>query len=606
MHNRYLDTLRLFACAAALSHLAGCGNDPDGATNPDGGTPGANCVVLSEQPVAASSISWSGSPACDSSGFCVVYPAPMNSLTSVSASPSGTNWAVYQNLVAAWKGAAGQVYRFDIDDNADIADIVAISDTNVWIVGSASAVIHYDGTRWTNTMLTNASALSSVWASSASDVWTVGNFGVVGHYDGSKWSSQTLSSSVNLSAVFGTGPQDVWAAGSKVEHYNGTSWSEVAISGAPSFKWGWAAATDDVWLLTSGGSVMRGSATSGFTAMSAQPTLSGTTSYRIWGTSKNDVWISTSGDSVHWNGTAWAQVKGGGAVITGRGPADLVAVSSSAAQTFDGTMWKSAFELPAATLRSAWAVTPDDVWFVGDKGMVLHEKNGALLRSTLGTLDLYAVWSSSASDILISDRNHTLYRGDGRTFCPTVLPVPDYSNISEISGTGASDVWAVSLQGPTLHYDGQSWTHRGDLGVDHIFALGPSDVWASKDALYHWDGSMWNTTIASTGFGSDFGPIWGATASDVWTSQNALSGGQSWLHFDGTQWGKTADPGQTTGTLSGSASNDVWSIGFYHLHWDGAKWTRVQTPRLGEKAIAVTAKDVWAAGLNGLVLRKTK
>lgn len=581
----------------------GCSGNGTGGPLDGGADP---CVTLEELPAEPSPITWSGTPACDGAGFCVVHPAPMNGITSVAASPSGTNWAIHQNVVASWKGTQGKVTRFDIDDNADIEDIFALSDSDVWIVGSGSRVVHYDGTRWTAGMVPSGTALSAVWASGPSDVWAVGNFGVISHYDGASWSSsEPAGSGSGFTSVFGTGSRDVWAVGGNdVLHYDGTRWTKINIGTTKLIDAGWSAAPNDVFLVGQG-TVLRGSIAGGFTQQTLPATEANTGFRFVWGSSANDVWVSSDFRAMHWDGTSWKVVADLAGIIRGRSASDVVAVDGTQARTFDGSSWKTAFSLKDPTLRAAWAASADDVWSVGADGFVVRVKNGVVSRARLKTEDLAAVWGTSPGDIMILDRDRTLYRGDGKNFCATVLPTSDLTYNAEISGTGPSDIW-VTTGSTMLHYDGQSWRVTGSLSAEHVFAPAARDAWAAGEALHRWDGSRWNLVIASTGFASSFGPIWGTSSSDVWTSQDVFLGGDYSLHWTGTGFTKIADDGQTRGTLSGSASNDIWSFGFYHQHWDGTKWNYVQTPRLGIEASVATSRDVWAFGEKGLVLRKSK
>lgn len=565
-----------------------------------------DCVTLTEMPVAPSAITWSGFPACDGAGFCLVHPAPMNSIRSVAVSPSGTKWAVYQNVVASWKGSQGKVIRYDLDDNADIEDIFALSDTDVWLVGAGSRVVHYDGTRWTAALVQAGSWLKTVWASGAADVWAGGNFNAIAHFDGTAWTA-TAPGSVNASysAIHGTGPRDVWAVGGgDVLHYNGTSWAPITLGKLVSGVW--AAAPNDVIFAGVNGVVLRGSIAGGFTQQTLPAAVATEEFGRVWGSSANDVWVSSRLRAVHWDGTAWTVVPDIQGIIRGRSATDVVAVDATQARTFDGSTWTTAFSLKDPQLKAAWAASADDLWFVGKDGFVLHSKNGVLSRAKLRDKDLVSIWGASANDIVILDEDGIVHRGDGKKFCATPLPTADWTNYGALSGTAANDIWAVTGVGDALHYDGQKWSLAGTLKAEHVLAIAPNDVWASGEALHRWDGSKWNQVIASTGFASEFGPIWAASPNDVWTSQKIFFGGDNSMHWTGSSFTQISNEGQASGTLAGSAPNDIWSFGFYHKHWDGTKWNKVQTPRLGIKASVATSRDVWAVGDQGLVLRRSK
>jgi len=119
--------------------------------------------------------------------------------------------------------------------------------------------------------------------------------------------------------------------------------------------------------------------------------------------------------------------------------------------------------------------------------------------------------------------------------------------------------------------------------------------------------SIWK--IAKTpnlgGFSNDLFAISADTANDIW-AVGLLS-----LHFDGTKW--TAIPVVQADEWDGIAAlspTDVWAVGqisqnglnFSEIqHWDGAKWSLVNSPHFPEGEIlmgvqAVSPQDIFAAG----------
>lgn len=72
-------------------------------------------------------------------------------------------------------------------------------------------------------------------------------------------------------------------------------------------------------------------------------------------------------------------------------------------------------------LRSIWGVGPNDIWAVGDNGMVVHTSD-------------HATWQKQSTTILW--------------------------NIYDVWGTSPTDVFAAASSGYTLHYDGGSFGGR--------------------------------------------------------------------------------------------------------------------------------------------------
>ena len=71
------------------------------------------------------------------------------------------------------------------------------------------------------------------WGSSANDVWAVGLAGTILHYDGTSWSPVSSPTAETLWSVWGSAPDDVWAAGGNgtLLRWNGEAWRVFAFGG---------------------------------------------------------------------------------------------------------------------------------------------------------------------------------------------------------------------------------------------------------------------------------------------------------------------------------------------------------------------------------------
>src|SRR6266550_1543677 len=72
------------------------------------------------------------------------------------------------------------------------------SATDVWAVGDAGTILHYNGTSWSSVPSGTFQFLDGVWGSSASDVWAVGDNGTILHFNGTTWSSAAVGTTLNL------------------------------------------------------------------------------------------------------------------------------------------------------------------------------------------------------------------------------------------------------------------------------------------------------------------------------------------------------------------------------------------------------------------------
>ena len=58
--------------------------------------------------------------------------------------------------------------------------------------------------------------LRAVWGSSASDVWAVGDAGTMLHYDSKKWNTLPTAIDMHLWSIWGSGPDNIVATGADI------------------------------------------------------------------------------------------------------------------------------------------------------------------------------------------------------------------------------------------------------------------------------------------------------------------------------------------------------------------------------------------------------
>jgi hypothetical protein len=182
----------------------------------------------------------------------VLTPNPGRRLSLLQAvadvSPTDA-WAVGQYglrqhaaVLLHWDGARWRRVALPSNArNATFEDLIPLSPTNVWAVGTTrlefqTRTLHWNGAHWGLVPSPSSSAgalLVGGGATAANDVWAVG-LGLVEHWTGSAWHVVSAPSGAHLGAVAAISPTDAWAAGAGPDatlHWDGVSWTPSLTTG---------------------------------------------------------------------------------------------------------------------------------------------------------------------------------------------------------------------------------------------------------------------------------------------------------------------------------------------------------------------------------------
>jgi hypothetical protein len=228
------------------------------------------------------------------------------------------------------------------------------------------------------------------------------------------------------------------------------------------------------------------------------------------------------------------------------------------------------------TIRAMHGTATDDVWAVGDHGLVMHYDGSQWSYDRVGVEDLRGVYAAARDDVWTVGWYGSAAHYDGSVW--TSMPMPDHPTIGAPSfnalwGAAADDLWAVGYSALVGRFDGSAWT---------VSQQGP--------------------------VGADYYSVWGAASDDVW-----LSAENRTVYYDGNTFSQPGAPmsGQAEPFVFGTATDDVW-LGDYddHLdHYDGNVWTSV--PRSPPTFYGMTAgwsparNEAWVAGYDGVLLHGT-
>lgn len=304
--------------------------------------------------------------------------------------------------------------------------------SDLYFVGTAGTIAHYDGSKFTTTSLyeplTGVGAPLTGLGSAAGDLVAVGDFGATLRLSGATWTSQADDVHRRYRGLSGSADrmfaivQDLrLTTGSEIARYTGSAFAAETVPPKSDLRGLFSGAAGPAVAVGAGDLVLQRSGAGVWTpALVESP---GTTVLRAaYAVSPSHIWAVGGGDTF-----------------------DSVATNPTRILLSDGTRYRSvAAPVSEVILRGVWAASATDAWAVGDAGTALHWNGSSWQAVALTTLaNLYAVW-----------------------------------------GRDASTVYAVGTAGTLLHYDGHDWKQE-DTGTQNTLV----QVWGTGTEVYALGGS---------------------------------------------------------------------------------------------------------------------
>jgi hypothetical protein len=175
------------------------------------------------------------------------------------------------------------------------------------------------------------------------------------------------------------------------------------------------------------------------------------------------------------------------------------------------------------------------------------------------------------------------------------------------------DGWAVGAYGVrqgggtltcSLHWNGKDWAKvpspdpGGVTAYDYLLSVSgssASDVWAVGSSTngtleFHWNGTSWASIAPVAGIGASLSGVSALTRSDVWAVGNSpdYPEGTLTVRWNGSNWVRVPSPdhagpnGTALNAVVALSRNDVWAVGNYGanggvpqtwiIHWNGRSW----------------------------------
>jgi hypothetical protein len=500
--------------------------------------------------------------------------------------------------------------------DAEIADFFVAPSGDAWVPSSLymgdrsdSTVERFDAATqtWSTIGTFPETLLLTVWASAPNDVWAAGREAASGtdgtsavyHFDGATWTRAATPPVRIIYRIRGSGPDDVWIAGQGV---GGTSLAHL-VGGA------WEIAL-------------------------TPPAALGVEELEV--PAKGDVWAGFTYDAVYHASDASA-----GAAATWRrvdGPVTSFDVAPTGAVTLvgdRGEIWFAATESaaptrltigPRQTTTALWGTSETSQWIVGvddaGAGALLHLTPTGATQTPLpaGAERAQAIWAADDDDIWIVGNSGLILHGNGVTGSFAALPAPDASdNLSGLWGSGPDNVW-IAGRHTLLRWNGAAFEvpDYGGFEVGDVAGIGPDDVWVVGGKVAHLRGGVWTVADVPT---TDAAPPFDtpAFASDVWANGpdevfigTKRNNAQLVWRGDGTNapsaWTMlTSSTNGYANDLFGAGYGDLWSTGPYtSFHWDGYEinFTDVVTDWYA-RYWGTSPTRMWAASAGGVLHRRS-
>ncbi|MGA6924948.1 MAG: outer membrane protein transport protein, partial [Desulfosarcina sp.] len=134
----------------------------------------------------------------------------------------------------------------------DLYGIWGSAANDLFAVGMAGTILHFDGTAWQAMASATTETLNEVSGTSGDDVYAVGDMGTILHYDGRAWSPMPVPTAETLDAVWVASPEAVFAGGAQgsLVFFDGQDWSTMASGTANHINDIWGRSATDAYAVT--------------------------------------------------------------------------------------------------------------------------------------------------------------------------------------------------------------------------------------------------------------------------------------------------------------------------------------------------------------------
>jgi len=499
---------------------------------------------------------------------------------------SGTTWTTY---TLPSETSNGSIWNRGMND-------VFVSGRKKVGLYYVPTVDHFDGTSFTQVVLPGVGGAVNEQTLSISGLANGEGFAVsdhaLYHFDGTSWSMVTAVTPAP-NKVWAASTTDVWIVrgDSTVQRWNGAGFTQVTDfpAAASTVQTVWGIDSTHVYVGFINGLAILNGSTWTFRPGSAVSTIDGRSTSDV-------VALGDGGYAIKFDGSHWYDISGVGVNATKGSVVDLggqvLVPGANGLYVIDGSVWLNVPNWINAGGNSVYGIWSSGAmsFLATYDGILTVDESNTWTQSTM-TNAVNAVFGFSTTDVWTTDGGSLYHFTGGASWDPYTAP---HSAVAGIWGTSSTDLWLVSLDGLGGLYvdrgDGTTWTPSlsttSTSNVAQIRGSSANDVWIATgtDTLQHWNGSSWSPVVVPGT--PQLTAVWSFGPSSV----VAVGWSGAIYMYDGVAWTKQVT--NTSFILSdvwGRAANDIFVVGNQGtiLHYDGATWTPVRDPRDGANILAV-------------------
>ncbi len=344
---------------------------------------------------------------------------PIGWLSALGGTGPGDVWAMGSaGAVAHYNGARWAIGRIAGVDH--IRGALGFRHDDIWAVATSGTILHFGGRELAMQASSTTQSLMAVWANSPKDAWAVGKSGLLLRYDGQAWIPQKSPTDAHLRGVFGSGPNDLWIVGDAgtILHGDGNAWTVLTPPTKATLYGVWADPNGTAWMVGEQGTLLKWEAGK----WQVMQPIADVALRAIWGRSSHDIWsVGEGGTILHFDGVSWQKTL--------------------------------AAELGGAELTTVWgpSTSPSEMWVAGKDGLIAHRRGSTWQRVKGQTLsNLQGLWGGPAQDVwAVGDGGLVLHYDGKETW--TKVPSGTKNNLLGVSGAPEGGVWVVGQLGTILH-----------------------------------------------------------------------------------------------------------------------------------------------------------